>query len=76
MINNIKFMLLGIFLAVMSVGGFILADEEEIFLVIAIILPIMAVYTFIKGFRGCDEKQTQDEQNQETLLISQATIIE
>ncbi len=46
MTKNVKFMLLGIFLAVMSVGGFVLADEEEIFLIIAIALPIAAIWAF------------------------------
>ncbi len=55
MISNIKFMLLGIFLAVMSIAGFILADEIEIFLIIAIVLPIMAVWAFAKGFMGSDK---------------------
>ncbi len=56
MTNNVKFMLLGIFLAVMSVGGFVLADEEEIFTIIAIALPIAAICAFAKGFMGSDTK--------------------
>ncbi len=57
MTNNMKFMLLGIFLAIMSVGGFVLADEEEIFLIIAIALPIVATWAFAKGFMGSDKNK-------------------
>ncbi len=72
MTNNIKFMLLGIFLAVMSVGGFVLADEEEIFLIIAIALPIAAVWAFVKGFNGCDKDNKSGGTEEKTVLLTQA----
>ncbi len=65
MTNNIKFMLLGIFLAVMSVGGFVLADEEEFFLIIAIALPIAAIWAFAKGFMGSSKEHLAAE-NEDT----------
>ncbi len=52
MTNNLKFMLLGIFLAVFSVGGFALATEEEIFVFVGLILTAAAIWAFVKGFRG------------------------
>ncbi len=75
MTNNIKFMLLGIFLAVMSVGGFVLADEEEIFLIIAIVLPIAAVWAFAKGFMAGGKEQLADE-HEETSKVLQQTLAE
>ncbi len=66
MTDNVKFMLLGIFLAVMSVGGVILADEEEFFLIIALALPIAAIWSFAKGFIGNDKKHTVVESEDTT----------
>ncbi len=48
--KNVKYMLLGIFLAVFSVGGFVLAAEEDIFIILAIALPIASIIVFSKGF--------------------------
>ncbi len=65
MTNNIKFMLLGIFLAVMSVGGFVLADEEDFLLIIAIALPIAAIWAFAKGFMG-NAKENPSDKHEDT----------
>ncbi len=64
MTYNVKFMLLGIFLAVMSVGGFVLADEEEIFFIIAVALPVAAIWAFMKGFYGSDKEEPPSEHKQ------------
>ncbi len=71
MTNNIKFMLLGIFLAVMSVGGFVLADEEEIFLIIAIALPIAAIWAFAKGFMSDGKEQVADKNEDTSTELAQ-----
>ncbi len=71
MTNDIKFMLLGIFLAIMSVGGFVLADEEEIFLILAIALPIAAIWTFVKGFMGNNKAQIANKSNDTSTELEQ-----
>ncbi len=71
MTNNIKFMLLGIFLAVMSVGGFVLADEEEFFLIIAIALPIAAIWAFTKGFISTDKEREADKHEDSSTELAQ-----
>ncbi len=65
MTNNVKFMLLGIFLAVMSVGGFVLADEEEFFLIIAIALPVAAIWAFFKGFMDNNVKEYEANEHED-----------
>ncbi len=72
MTNNIKFMLLGIFLAVMSVGGFVLADEEEIFLIFAIALTIAAIWAFAKGFMESAEERIADKCEDGSTKLAQA----
>ncbi len=71
MTNNIKFMLLGIFLAVMSAVGFILADEVEVSYIVAIALTIAAVCTFLKGFTESDKAYISENETKTLKLSAQ-----
>ncbi len=71
MTNNVKFMLLGIFLAMISIGGFVLADEEEFFLIIAIAVQVAAIWIFAKGFIEKEKEQTTAENEDASTELAQ-----
>ncbi|MFI3256973.1 MAG: hypothetical protein R3Y36_01595 [Spirochaetales bacterium] len=59
--NEIKYMLLGILLAVFSVGACVAATEEDIFIVVAVALSVISLITFFKGFAGKNEKDNEED---------------
>ncbi len=63
--KGLKWMLLGIFLAVLSVWCLLAGEGDAVFAVVSVILPIVAIVCFATGFSLEREPENPRDKEQE-----------